>query len=87
MFARLLARSAAALLSSALALAVVLPLSAPVPVAAQEASDPNEVVNPATFDHLRFRMVGPYRGGRSSAVTGVPGDPMRYYMGTTGGGI
>lgn len=41
-------------------------------------------------DHLNslsYRLVGPYRGGRVTAVAGVPGDPMTYYMGATGGGV
>ena len=37
-------------------------------------------------DALQFRCIGPFRGGRSAAVTGVPGDPMTFYMGATGGG-
>lgn len=36
---------------------------------------------------LKYRCIGPFRGGRSAAVTGVEGKPMLYYMGTTGGGI
>ncbi len=36
---------------------------------------------------LRYRCIGPYRGGRSAAVTGVPGNPSLYYMGSTGGGV
>jgi photosystem II stability/assembly factor-like uncharacterized protein len=36
---------------------------------------------------LEFRNIGPFRGGRSNAVTGVPGSPMRYYFGGVGGGI
>ena len=39
------------------------------------------------FDALQFRNIGPFRGGRSNAVAGVPGDPMTYYFGSTGGGI
>jgi photosystem II stability/assembly factor-like uncharacterized protein len=38
-------------------------------------------------DALEFRCIGPFRGGRSAAVTGVEGKPMLFYMGTTGGGI
>ena len=34
-----------------------------------------------------FRSIGPFRGGRSAAVTGVPGKPMLYYQGTAGGGV
>ena len=36
---------------------------------------------------LRYRMVGPMRGGRVTAVTGVPSQPMTFYMGTVGGGV
>ncbi len=36
---------------------------------------------------LEWREVGPYRGGRSAAVTGVPGHPDLYYFGSTGGGV
>lgn len=36
---------------------------------------------------LQFRCIGPFRGGRSAAVTGVPDDPMTFYMGATGGGV
>src|SRR6056297_2463002 len=39
------------------------------------------------FNSLKYRMIGPYRGGRSTAVTGVAGKPTTYYMGTTGGGV
>jgi photosystem II stability/assembly factor-like uncharacterized protein len=36
---------------------------------------------------LEWRSIGPYRGGRSAAVTGVPGKPNLFYMGATGGGV
>ncbi|MDX2436878.1 MAG: hypothetical protein QNL88_07510, partial [Acidobacteriota bacterium] len=39
------------------------------------------------FNSLSYRLVGPFRGGRVTAVTGVPGDAMTYYMGSTGGGV
>ena len=39
------------------------------------------------FESLKFRSIGPFRGGRSAAVTGVADNPMLYYMGATGGGI
>ncbi len=39
------------------------------------------------FNSLEYRLIGPYRGGRVTAVSGVPGDPMTYYMGSTGGGV
>ena len=39
------------------------------------------------FEPLTYRNIGPFRGGRSVAVSGVIGDPLTYYMGTTGGGL
>ncbi len=45
------------------------------------------VYDTALYDGLRYRMVGPSRGGRADAVTGVPGHPLTFYMGATGGGV
>ena len=39
------------------------------------------------FDAVKFRNIGPFRGGRANAGTGVVGDALTYYMGTTGGGV
>jgi len=39
------------------------------------------------FKPLKYRSIGPFRGGRSVTGTGVVGDPLTYYMGTTGGGL
>ncbi len=36
---------------------------------------------------VKWRNIGPFRGGRSVASSGVIGDPMTYYMTTTGGGV
>jgi len=36
---------------------------------------------------LKWRNIGPFRGGRSVTSCGVAGDPQVYYMGTTGGGV
>lgn len=44
-------------------------------------------VNKDYFGALEYRLVGPFRGGRSAAVTGVPGKPNLFYFGATGGGI
>jgi len=40
-----------------------------------------------TYESLSYRSIGPFRGGRSAAVTGVPGKPDLYYFGATGGGV
>ncbi len=39
------------------------------------------------YSSLEYRLVGPFRGGRSAAVTGVPGEPNLFYFGATGGGV
>ena len=39
------------------------------------------------YDALQWRMIGPFRGGRVSAVSGVPGDATTFYFGSVGGGI
>ncbi len=39
------------------------------------------------FKSVKYRSIGPFRGGRSVTATGVIGDPLTYYMGTTGGGV
>ena len=39
------------------------------------------------FKPVKYRSIGPFRGGRSNSVSGVIGDPLTYYMGTTGGGL
>jgi photosystem II stability/assembly factor-like uncharacterized protein len=36
---------------------------------------------------LRYRMIGPMRGGRVTAITGVPSQPFTFYQGSTGGGV
>lgn len=53
-----------------------------IPVAAQEMP-----VDPSLFADMQWRGIGPFRGGRSVASTGVVGDPLTYYMGTVGGGV
>ncbi|MDH3709334.1 MAG: glycosyl hydrolase [Cyclobacteriaceae bacterium] len=41
----------------------------------------------ALYSGIKWRNIGPYRGGRSVAVAGVVQDPLTYYMGSTGGGM
>jgi len=44
-------------------------------------------VNPAVVGGMKWRQIGPFRGGRVLAVAGVPGDPNTYYFGAVAGGI
>jgi photosystem II stability/assembly factor-like uncharacterized protein len=44
-------------------------------------------VDGALYASLRWRMLGPFRGGRVNAVSGVPGQPYTFYFGSVGGGL
>jgi len=44
-------------------------------------------VDPALLAGLNYRLVGPSRGGRVTAVTGVPSQPKTFYMGVASGGV
>jgi photosystem II stability/assembly factor-like uncharacterized protein len=46
-----------------------------------------QAVPPEMFNGLKWRLIGPFRGGRAVAVSGVPGDPTTFYFGAVGGGI
>lgn len=51
-------------------------------------SSPAQVSFPDTlYNSLEWRCIGPWRGGRSCAVTGVPGKPNLFYFGSAGGGV
>jgi photosystem II stability/assembly factor-like uncharacterized protein len=39
------------------------------------------------FKAMKYRLIGPFRGGRSLTAAGIPGDPTTYYFGSTGGGV
>src|SRR6185437_7054272 len=39
------------------------------------------------FGDLHWRLIGPFRGGRVLAVSGVPGQPQHFYFGSVGGGV
>ena len=39
------------------------------------------------FKPVKWRCIGPFRGGRSVCTSGILGDPQTYFMGTTGGGL
>jgi photosystem II stability/assembly factor-like uncharacterized protein len=78
----------------ATAILMCFPARAVLGAAAKEKRPPRgieESKKPKTFSDLfegmEFRCIGPYRGGRSIAVTGVRHDPLTFYFGGTGGGV
>ncbi len=43
--------------------------------------------SPTLYQEMRWRMIGPFRGGRTRAATGVPGQPNIFYIGQVNGGV
>ena len=44
-------------------------------------------IDPKTYGGMKWRLIGPFRGGRALAVTGVPSQPNTYYFGAVAGGV
>src|SRR5229473_164535 len=44
-------------------------------------------IDPKTYGGMKWRLIGPFRGGRVLAVTGVPSKPNTYYFGAVAGGV
>ncbi|MEL6729827.1 MAG: glycosyl hydrolase [Bacteroidota bacterium] len=78
---------------TSLRLLVILTLLLPLALMGQrknkkKSPEPVVKVMPSeTFEGLHWRNIGPFRGGRSCAVTGVSGKPNLFYFGSAGGGI
>jgi len=53
----------------------------------KEQAPEKPVIDTSVYSNLKFREIGPFRGGRSAAVCGVDGNSELFYMGTTGGGV
>ncbi len=64
---------------------VLLGLLGPSPAPTEEKKP--DAVEESWFSTLRYRPIGPFRGGRSAAVAGVAGKPHLFYFGGTGGGV
>jgi photosystem II stability/assembly factor-like uncharacterized protein len=56
------------------------------PVPTTEDSTPTKNEDPV-FKGMKYRAIGPFRGGRSLTASGIAGDPTTYYFGATGGGV
>ena len=54
---------------------------------AQPARQSTTSVDPSLFKGMKYRLVGPSRGGRVTTVTGVPSQPRTFYMGVASGGL
>ncbi|HEY7286123.1 MAG TPA: hypothetical protein VH497_11805 [Vicinamibacterales bacterium] len=67
------------------ALAVLAHVAPDTALRAQTTS--NAIVDARAYQDLRWRSIGPHRGGRSTAAAGVRTQPNVFYMGATGGGV
>ncbi len=47
----------------------------------------SQTVDPALFQELKLRSIGPFRGGRTRALAGVPSQPNVFYAGVVNGGV
>lgn len=54
---------------------------------AQEKNEENYRYPAKLYEAMKWRNIGPFRGGRVTAVSGLIGSPDMYYMGATGGGV
>ncbi len=72
-------------------LCLIFSLGINYPIAAQKKKNKNtesvSFTDPQFYDALEWRPIGPWRGGRSAAVTGVPDQPNLFYFGAAGGGV
>jgi photosystem II stability/assembly factor-like uncharacterized protein len=58
-----------------------------IATASQSPPRASQAIDPALFRELHYRAIGPHRGGRVTAVEGIPDQPSTFYMGGTGGGV
>src|ERR1019366_8834717 len=68
---------------SQLVLRLLVCISVFLPIASSSAQQIPE----NTYQDLHWRMIGPFRGGRTRAATGIPSQPNVFYMGQVNGGV
>ncbi len=66
---------------------LILPITLQSQKRKKKSVEPLITVQDSLFHGLKWRNIGPFRGGRSVASSGVVGEPMTYYNGTVGGGV
>src|ERR1700682_4105174 len=64
-----------------------LPVFVALLAAAISAPAAGQKLNPSLYSSLEWRMIGPFRGGRTIGATGVPGQPNVFYVGVNNGGV
>ena len=79
--------SLARLLASLLLLVALNPSADAGKKKRKTAKEPEPAFKAELLDGMEYRLIGPFRGGRSAAVCGIPGNPTKFYFGATGGGV
>ena len=69
-----------------LLLVTLIALSVGTPPSAASQATPETYASDA-FDEMRWRMIGPFRGGRTKAAAGIPSQPNVFYIGVVNGGV
>lgn len=67
---------------SALAPLLSVALFTTLPVVAR-----SQAMDPALYSTLQYRMIGPFRGGRTVGAVGIPDQPNTFYVGVSNGGV
>src|SRR5436853_4158222 len=73
-----------------MALVGIISAIASLPVSVRSAASPSPTtvaIDEKLFNGMRWRQVGPFRGGRALAIEGVVGEPDTYYFGAVAGGV
>jgi len=66
---------------------LILPINVNSQKRKKKIKTPVIAITDSLYHGLKWRNIGPFRGGRSVTSTGVIGKPHTYYMGSTGGGV
>ena len=66
---------------------LILPITVNSQKRKKKIQKPVIAITDSLYHGLKWRNIGPFRGGRSVTSTGVIGKPHTYYMGSTGGGV
>jgi photosystem II stability/assembly factor-like uncharacterized protein len=67
--------------------ALILAATLLAPLASHVSAQHSGGIDPRAMQALRYRNIGPFRGGRSTTVAGVPQRSLEFYFGATGGGV
>jgi photosystem II stability/assembly factor-like uncharacterized protein len=67
--------------------AVIIPLASVTLLGVLSAPAASQAIDPALYSQLEYRMIGPFRGGRTVGAAGIPDQPNTFYIGLNNGGV